>query len=640
MNLRSVPGRVAGLDGGARAAEGVSAPGVAVAGQAVGGALAEGTAEALETDLADHRRAMQRFRPTWEQLPYETRVTCPGCQEQVQGQYTEAAVGKVLLCYDCARCGSLQEWHGDTIWSAPALDRARSASHTYSGEPIKRNLRGLPRTVETLCPECGAVVVGRYFVEDGSVMIEKSCPEHGYVRDMVNRDVRLYLKAALWSFEEQAGLENPHRPASLGCPSDCGLCGRHQSCTCLANLDLTNRCNLSCPICFANANATGYVYEPGYEQVVGMLKSLRALRPTPATAVQFSGGEPTLHPRFFEIVERAAALGFSNIQIATNGLKMADHDFARRARDAGLHTLYLQFDGIGPEVYRRTRGRDIWQEKLAAIENCRQLDMKVCLVPTIIKTVNDDQVGPIFHFAVDNVDVVSAISYQPVCFTGRIETEQRLQQRYTLGDLAHDLAQASGAVVERDFYPLSVVMPLSQLLESLTGQPKIKPSCHTDCALGTYFLVAPDKQVYPFPAVLDIEAMFSGMNEWAAKLRRRAGRLTAWDKYRLLRFFQGLFYPGFSPDGLSAKRLVQTLQGMVDKGKGRGAAGAGNYRTLMAAGMHFQDRYNYDVERTKRCVIPYATPAGIFPFCAYNSGPTYRTLIERRYARPMGQETI
>ncbi len=462
--------------------------------------------------------------------------------------------------------------------------------------------------------------------------MEKYCPDHGYVRDIINRDVNLYYKSAYWSFDEQAGLQNPATPAKTLCPADCGLCGRHQSGPCLANLDLTNRCNLNCPICFANANAAGYIYEPDYEQVVAMLGQLRDLRPTPATAVQFSGGEPTLHPRFFDIVAQAGKMGFSNIQIATNGLKMADYDFARRAADAGLHTLYLQFDGVGPDVYLQTRGRDIWDKKLAAIENCRRTGMKICLVPTIIRTLNDDQVGPIFHFAIDHIDVVSGISYQPVCFTGRIDTEERLRQRYTLGDLAHDIAAASGAVVERDFYPLSIVMPLSQLLETWTGKPKIKASCHTDCAFGTYFLVSADKKVYPFPQVLDIEAFFSGMNRLSHKFHKRAGRLNIIDKFRIYHLFKSVFRTNQAPDGLDVKRLVQAMKGMVDKNKGRGQTGAGNYRTLMAAGMHFMDRYNYDVERVKRCVIPYATPAGIFPFCTYNGGPTYRPIIEKAYS--------
>lgn len=562
-------------------------------------------------------------------------ATCPQCGRQVNAEFDWAdnTHENVVLNYRCQSCRPEKQLHHDTLWTTTAPDRAGSVKTTYSDKPIKPNARKLPRTVQTLCPECSAIIVGRYFVRDGAVLIEKTCPEHGYFQDIINRDVRLFLKSAYWSFEELPGVMNPRNLADNGCPADCGFCGQHQSCGCLANIDLTNRCNMNCPFCFANANAAGYVYEPDFEQVVGMLQMLRDIRPTPVTAVQFSGGEPTLHPRFLDIISRAGQMGFSNIQIATNGLKMADFDFAQRAREAGLHTLYLQFDGIGPDIYQTTRHRNVWDHKLNTIENCRRLDIKICLVPTIIKTVNDDQVGPIFNFAVDNIDVISAISYQPVCFTGRIDTRERLQKRYTLGDLAHDLARAGGAQVYRDFYPLSIVMPLSQFLEVVTGDPKIKPSCHTDCAFGSYFLVAPDKQVYPFPQVLDVEALFSGMNQLAHKLSHRAGRLNALDKMRIFQMFKTTFHKDQAPPGLDVKGFISALEGLVDKQKGRGATGKNNYRTLLAAGMHFQDRYNYDVERTKRCVIPYATPAGLIPFCSYNSGPTYRPIIEKLYAK-------
>ena len=618
-----------------------------------------GVAPDVPGQLQQFRRTLLRYQSQLQRLPYRTRATCPTCGQQVDAEFVRKAdcdadrgadcatnsgidhntdhtagrYAELLLRYDCRRCGSSIQRHHDTIWSAAPPDRTGSATRTCAGHLIKPNARKLPRTVQTLCPECSAVIVGRYFVEDDAVLIEKNCPEHGYFRDIINRDVKLYFKAAYWSFAEQSGLTNPAAPGDTICPADCGLCGRHQSGPCLANLDLTNRCNLNCPICFANANAVGYVYEPDFEQVVAMMQSLRDLRPTPATAIQFSGGEPTLHPHFHDIIGRAAAMGFSNIQIATNGLKMADYDFARRARDAGLHTLYLQFDGVGPDIYRTTRGRDIWPDKLQALENCHRLDLKVCLVPTIIKTVNDDQVGAIFNFAVENIDVVSGISYQPVCFSGRIDTRQRLQQRYTLGDLAHDIAAASGAVVERDFYPLSIILPLAQLLESVSGDPKIKPSCHTDCAFGSYFLISPEKKVYPFPAVLDIEAMFVGMDRLARKFARHPGRLGPLDNLAMLRLFKKVFRPERAPAGLDIAGLRAAMAGMVDKNKGRGTSGGNNYRTLMAAGMHFQDCYNYDVERVKRCVIPYATPAGIFPFCAYNSGPAYRSFVERLFAR-------
>jgi len=590
---------------------------------------------------------MARFSEQNASLPYALQATCPACLKPVAAEFDWADESKsqIALWWNCPECGRRSEIHEDALWRCAKPDRAGSAEQTFSGKPIKPNARSLPRTVQTLCPECSAVLIGRYFIENQAVLIEKTCPDHGYFRDFIHRDVRLYLKAAQWSFEEFPGLQNPGSLADTACPADCGYCGKHQSTPCLANIDLTNRCNLNCPICFANANACGYVYEPSYEQIVGMLKALRETQPTPGTAVQFSGGEPTLHPRFFDIVRQAREMGFSNIQIATNGLKIADYEFARRAKESGLHTLYLQFDGTHPEIYKTLRGReDIWEKKLQAIENCRQLDLKICLVPTIIRTVNDEQVEKIFHFAVDNIDVISGISYQPVCFTGRIDTEQRLRQRYTLGDLAHDLAGASGAMIQRDFYPLSIIVPLSQLLEVVTGKPKIKSSCHTDCAFGSYFLVSPDKKVYPFPQVLDIEAFFSGMNDLARKLRPRAGNLNWFDKWRIYRLFKKCFRRDQAPPDLNISRLIETIQGMVDKTKGRGKSGLSNYRTLMAAGMHFQDRYNYDVERTKRCVIPYSTPAGLIPFCAYNSGPTYRPFIETLFAQksasrpPVSQE--
>lgn len=594
--------------------------------------------QAARDELNQFRESIQRYRHHIEQLPYHITATCPQCLEQVPAYFgwSNETKEQLLLTFDCPNCSVIQEHHHDTIWSTPRPDRQGSATVTNSGHTIKTNARTLPRTVATLCPECCGVVVGRYFIENSAVIIEKSCPEHGYYRDIINRDAKLFLKAAKWSYQEQPGPTNPNTKSNLGCPSDCGLCAKHQSISCLANIDLTNRCNLNCPICFANANVQGYIYEPSLEEIEVMLQALRDLRPTPATAVQFSGGEPTVHPQFFDIVAAARRKGFSNIQIATNGLKMADYDFAEKARDAGLHTLYMQFDGIRPEVYIITRGRNVFDEKLQAIENCRKLDMKVCLVPTIIRTVNDDQVGPIFNFAVDNIDVVNAISYQPVCFTGRIDQKQRLEQRYTLGDLARDLAHASGAVVHRDFYPLSIVMPLAQLLETVTGDPKIKPSCHTECAIGTYFLVSPDRRVFPFPKVIDVEALFTGMNEFARKLAPRAGKLNIIDKYRLLQMFKATFRSDQAPPEFSAKKFMRTLEGMLDKSKGRGKRGSQNYRTLMAAGMHFQDRYNYDIERTKRCVIPYSTPEGIIPFCAYNSGPSYRNYIEKIHMKEKG----
>jgi uncharacterized radical SAM superfamily Fe-S cluster-containing enzyme len=590
--------------------------------------------------LGRQKVSMRRFAGTFACLPVSTQATCPTCGRVVPAVFdrltkgaaaapTASDGGQVVLSFQCPSCGPLRQVHQDAIWTPLASDFPGSAAQTYKGSRIRPVLRGLPRTVETLCPSCEAIIVGRYFVEGGAVYIEKTCPQHGHFRDCISSDAVLYSKAAWVSYEEYAGHENPQVEGGQNCPSDCGLCNQHQSISVLAQIDLTNRCNMRCPVCFANAAATGYVFEPPYEEIIRQLQVLRDLRPTPCTAIQFTGGEPTLHPRFLDVVSAARDMGFSHIQIATNGIKIADPDFARRCHEAGLHTLYLQFDGVGEEAYRKTRNYPgIWAKKLAAVESCRAAGLKICLVPTILKGINDDQVGEIFHFAVKNIDTVSAISYQPVSFTGRISQEELAKRRYTLGDLAHDVARASGASLLRDFFPLSVTLPLAQILEALTGKRKIRPSCHPDCALGTYFLVSPEGKAYPFPQVIHIEGMFTEMNRIAARIRRRGGRATWLDKLRTYRMFKRHFRAESAPPGLTVRRFIRSIEGMVDKAKGRGEAEKLTYKTLLCAGMHFMDCHNYDVERVKRCVILYSTPTGVFPFCSWNCGPQYRRCLQ------------
>ena len=595
-------------------------------------------AENTTSPMDEFKLHMRRFSGVFATLPFDTLATCPGCGKVVEATFGQAD-GGVAVAFHCAACRNPQAFHHDAIYTRTPSVRRDEATPTGSTWCVRPTVRGLPRTVQTLCPECRAIIVGRHFVEHGAVWIEKTCPEHGYFRDCINRDVQLYAKATYWSFGGHAAQEHPRVRGATHCPSDCGLCDQHQSSACLANIDLTNRCNLCCPICFASAGTAGYVYEPSFEQIVAMLKQLRDLRPIPATAVQFSGGEPTIHPDFHRIVAAARDMGFSNIQIATNGITHATPAFAEKSARAGLHTLYLQFDGVGEQAHRQTRASPgLWEKKLACIENCRKVGLKICLVPTIIRGVNDDRVGEIIQFALDNIDAVSAISFQPVCFSGRIDPGELAERRYTLGDLAHDIAAATGCEPLRDMFPLSIVVPLSRILQALSGKTKIRPTCHTDCALGTYFLVAPDGKAVPFPKVVDVEGMFSDMNRIAARIERR-GKATRWDRLAVFRIFKRNFNANAAPPGLTLNRFIRSLQGLVDKNVGRGEGEKHTYRTLMCAGMHFQDAYNYDTERLRRCVILYSTPQGVYPFCAYNCGPTYRGFIEQAHSRPEQRQT-
>jgi uncharacterized radical SAM superfamily Fe-S cluster-containing enzyme len=594
-----------------------------------------GGPDGASTEIDRFRAAMRRFEETAPALPYQTQSECAGCGQVVPGRFAFAD-GFVVLEKDCPRCGSSREAHQDAIFAQAAAGPSEAEARTLTGTPIRPVVRGLPRTVRTLCPECCAILLGRYFIKGKAVHIEKTCPEHGYFQDKIHSNADLFLRCAQWSFDEGKGLLNPRVTGAAHCPSDCGLCNQHQSVAVLAQIDLTNRCNLTCPICFANANVSGFVCEPSFEQVVEMLQQLLDSRPTPCTSVQFSGGEPTEHPRFHEIIAKARDMGFTNIQIATNGIRHADLEFARKSRQAGLHTLYLQFDGLDDSLYRRIRGRSLLEIKRQAVANCREVGLKICLVPTIVKGQNDDQVGPIIEFAVENIDVISGISFQPVCFTGRISRQDLAQKRYTLGDLADDIARATGADLERDFWPLSVIAPLCDLLSAVERKPKIKPSCHPDCAEGTYFFVAPRKyagqpareRLTPLPRVFDIGGLFVHMKDLAGRLARKK-RIGVWDKLRIFWMFRKHFNRRGAPEGLTMLKWMRSLQGMLDKTKSRGPQQAKHYKTLMCAGMHFMDRYNYDAERVRRCVIHYSTPQGVFPFCTYNSGPCYREFVER-----------
>jgi uncharacterized radical SAM superfamily Fe-S cluster-containing enzyme len=496
---------------------------------------------------------------------------------------------------------------------------------------------GLPKRVESLCPECGRLIPAEILERNGKVIMEKTCPDHGFVRDLIYSDVQLYKKAERWTYEDGDGILNPQVTQAKICPQDCGLCDMHISHAAVANVDLTNRCNLRCPICFANANVQGYVYEPSYEQVVEMLSMIRSIKPVFPPAVQFSGGEPTIHPRFLDILKAARSMGFSHLQIATNGIRIAkDAEFARKCKEAGLYTAYLQFDGTADKVYQKTRGLSgLWELKVKAVENARAAGLRIVLVPTIIKTINDDQVGNILQFAIDHCEVISGISYQPVAFTGRISTEERERQRYTLSDMAWDIERQTGYLKAlEDWYPLSVTSPFSKLLSAIWKRDAMKITSHADCGIGSYIFVnSKTKSVTPITKLIDIEGFTMDLNRLVKQKISHIRSLTALSAQHLLRRH---FREEEAKDGMTTEICLELFQGVVDKEAQKRVDLIYNWNMLLVGGMHFQDSYNYNVDRVKRCAIHYAAPNGkLYPFCTYNSGPVFREKIERQFSMPV-----
>ncbi|MFH0799211.1 MAG: radical SAM protein [Pseudomonadota bacterium] len=534
----------------------------------------------------------------------------------------------------------------------PAFLNKHQPKMTYSGHPIREVPWTLPYWTSSLCPECGKVIRARKFAEGKIVYMEKECEEHGYFRELISPDVDFYMQFFTFRFGDNRGFTNPLTQADSGkeCPENCGICNMHHSHTCMSNIDLTNRCDMRCPVCFANANSMGYVTEPPIEEVRAMLATLRDRRPVPCKVIQFSGGEPTIHPKFIEILKMTKEMGFSQIQIATNGKNLSDLDFARRCKEAGLNTLYLQFDGVTDDIYKKTRAEEVLDVKLQVLEVCRKVGLRIVLVPTIIRGINDHQVGAITQFACDNSDVISGISFQPVCFTGRISEKDRMEQRYTITHLAADIEGQTGSMMPRDnWFSLGATQPLSRLSEALSGKAAFFVSCHPDCGGGGYLFINPDdhSEVLPLTrffslrqALVDLqhlaEKTAARRNRWWYKAMSMVGISRSADLVggaRALRVLKRHFDEKKAPSGLTFKRLLGVMDGYKNTERGRkpDAERTYSYNTIFVAGMHFQDKYNYDTERVRRCVIHQSAPDGkMYPFCSYNSGPYYRERVEEK----------
>ncbi len=480
---------------------------------------------------------------------------------------------------------------------------------------------------QSLCPICLKIISAEVYEENGDrVIIKKKCSEHGEFNDTYWSDAHLFKKASEYYAHENK-VENPIINVNKGCPYDCGLCSVHKSHTVLGLIDVTNRCNLRCPLCFADSNSTGYVYEPNFEQIKQMLENLRANRPAPTPAIQYSGGEPTVRDDIVELVKLAKDLGFKHIQIASNGIRLAQNSgFAKELSDAGLNTIYLQFDGVTEEPHLIMRDKNLLSVKLKAIENCRRAGLGVVLVPTLVKGVNDEQVGSIIRFAVKNMDVIRGVNVQPVSFTGRIDQSHLKENRITIPDFIREVEiQTNGQIKKEDWYPVPSVIPFSHFVESISEVPRVELTAHPHCGMATYVFVEGDRLI-PITRFIDVEGLFTFFeNLYESMKENRLEKAKCLIKVKdLIKFID----EGQTPEKIPIRKL---LLGNLTKNS-YDALGDFHSKTLLLGAMHFQDLYNMDIERLKRCIIHYAVPDGrIIPFCAMNT--LYRSEIEKKFSR-------
>ncbi len=488
------------------------------------------------------------------------------------------------------------------------------------------------KSTKSLCPECSAVIDASIIEENGKIILEKTCSKHGNFKDIYWSSAKQYKRFERY-WHDGDGILNPIG-TNGNCPNACGICSSHKTTTILANIDVTNRCNQACPVCFANAQASGYLYEPTLPQIRQMMQNLRNETPVPCPAVQFAGGEPTVREDIVEIVKMAREFKFAQVQMATNGIKLAKSlEFCQQLCAAGLNTVYLQFDGVTEKPYIINRGYNALPLKLKAIENCRAAGLtSISLVPTLAKNVNDMQVGDIIRFAVNNMDTVKGINFQPISFAGRINKEERMEKRITIPDL-FDLIdeQTNGAISGDDFYPVPFVVPISHFVSAEEGAPNVEFTVHPHCGTGTYIYVEDGKMI-PITRFIDVEGLLehidglaSSGDKWLGKSLGRIKRMTS-----LISALPKYIDTAKAPKSIDVKKLfINVLK------DGTGDATKEFHRhTLFIGAMHFMDLYNMDLERVKRCGVHYATPDGrIIPFCTYNT--IHRTQVESKFATPL-----
>jgi uncharacterized radical SAM superfamily Fe-S cluster-containing enzyme len=517
---------------------------------------------------------------------------------------------------------------------------------------------GWPRETDSLCPTCvreaRARIVGgeqsiaslltdtvgeikaRIVERDGKIVIEKTCPAHGTFTDtLAIRPEFLERIERLFPGRDFAAVTDKlHNHGSSSIKHGRGA---------VLTIDLTNRCNMMCDPCFMDANQVGYVHELTLDDVKQLLDDAVTIKPRRQMTVQFSGGEPTISPIFLDAVRYARKVGYFSIQAATNGIRFAQEPaFAKTARDAGLRIAYLQFDGIGEAANAHRKVGNLFDVKLRAIENCHAAGIDVCLVVTVVNTVNNDQVGSIVKFALENCDKVSFVSFQPVSFTGRdedISDDERHAKRYTLSHLAEDLKNQTGVTEPlRDWFPLSASSALSDVTDLLKGPGAdwgtLKCGCHPDCGIGTAFMVSKRTREWaPLGAFVNVERFLQDART-IADTARGPGLTKLQAALSLLRNYT----PAHAPRGF---RLVDLLKKYDKQSGGQlggrlGAKDNGDRKQdewliLFVAGMWFQDLWTYDFRRTEMCIIPYATQMGEISFCAYNTGVGWRQIVEKMH---------
>ena len=435
---------------------------------------------------------------------------------------------------------------------------------------------------ESLCPECLMRIPAERIAYGEDVFLEKTCPEHGFFKTIIWRGKPSYQSWSVPGLPEKPGVCATE--TARGCPFDCGLCPQHRQPSCCVLLEVTRRCNLSCPVCFAESGEIEE--EPDLQEIESWYRLL--LKSGGPYNIQLSGGEPTLREDLADIIALGKSLGFSFIQLNTNGLKLAeDPHYVRSLKTAGLSCVFLQFDGIDDAVYETIRGRALLESKKAAIAHCAEQELGVVLVPTLIPGVNTSQIGGIVNFAISRMPAIRGVHFQPVSYFGRYPQEPLDADRITIPEVIGAIEhQTGGRMKIKDFRPPGAENAYCSFLGNFVllenGELKsLVKAEEAGCCCQKPKAANGAQKAQDFVAKHWTSAQNDNRSTIAQEKQDAANQFN-----------------------------VDSLDAFLERSE--------KY-SLCISGMAFQDVWNLDLERLQDCFIHVVDPSRrIIPFCAYN----------------------